>query len=163
MKSVHNILVPTDFSYSSYKALELGLSMAEQRNAELHLLHIIDPVQKHTNPGFKTTEEALQSFADKEFAKVVNQIPATKISIKQSVRTGKPHQEILNYTKEEHIDLIIMATKGKSPHSYALIGSVAEKVVRFSGVPVITLKAEQVLDDRQPLSINTNLAENWVG
>lgn len=163
MMDVTNILVPTDFSLSSLKAVELGHSMAEQHNAILHLLHVVDPVQKHTNPGFSTTEEALFAFAETEFAKTINQIPSSKVEIKQALVKGKPYQQILNYSKENHIDLIIMATRGKSNHNYALMGSVAERVVRFSGIPVITLKSDTIYDDKKPLSINTNLAENWVG
>ena len=150
MYSIDNILVTTDFSDFSTAALDYAISLADLHVANIHLLHVIDehPVHgrrkqgKHGRTAAKSAEETAGQTMQQFVYEMVNEY----VNVKQVIRIGHPAEEIIRYAAEEHIDLIVMATHGRTGLAHMLIGSIAEKVVRSSAVPVLTVRPTAVLE-----------------
>jgi len=139
------ILVPVDFSACSNKALQYAIPFARQFDAELTLLHVVQPfvavpempsvdaalVQKQMRESGKKQLEALQQTIDAE-------IPSSTL-----LRMGNPHVEIINAAKESGIDLIILSTHGRTGLAHVFLGSNAERVVRHAGCPVLIVREQE--------------------
>ncbi|MBI5387677.1 MAG: universal stress protein [Verrucomicrobia bacterium] len=136
------ILLPTDFSDASRKALKYATRFVEQFGSRVTLIHVIEPVM---SPDFKTFPLAL----DEE--KVVENVRNRLLALARShfherqiegvvVRTGNPFHEISEAARELNIDLIIISTHGYTGVKRALLGSTAERVVRHSQCPVMTVR-----------------------
>jgi glycine betaine transporter len=123
------ILVTTDLSQYSLEALEYAQSFGLLYASRIFLLHV-DEHGRH-----RGEEQAVAALA--EF--VARNVDAD-IRLTQVVRSGHPAAEIRRFSQEENVDLIVMATHGRTGVKHALMGSVAEKVVRISTVPVLTVK-----------------------
>ncbi|HBK78250.1 MAG TPA: universal stress protein [Nitrospinae bacterium] len=136
-------LAPVDFSAASRDELGYAIELAGECGAELIALHVIPPyvaemyAQKGTDWGaFRAEiEKKLHALVGKEAAN--NQ--AAGIHHRWCVVSGNPANEILRVAKREKADLVIMSTHGRSGIPRAVMGSVAEKVIRQSTVPVLTL------------------------
>jgi nucleotide-binding universal stress UspA family protein len=145
---IEKILHPTDFSELSLHALRYGREFAEQFQAQLHCLHVVDESQQYwTAMGPEATpigpamdevvaaaEEHLRVFADTHLADL-KPPPETKLVV------GKPFLEIIRYAREADCDLIVLATHGHTGLMHALMGSTAEKVVRKAPCPVLTVRS----------------------
>jgi len=138
-----HVLVPTDFGEPSARALKLAVDLARSFSAMLTLLHAYE-VPLYTYPQvdsivvdlFTPIEQAAREQLDRELATVQQELP----SAKSILRSGVPWREILNVLDEIKADLVVMGTHGRRGVSHALLGSVAEKVVRLSPVPVLTVR-----------------------
>jgi len=136
--TLRSILVPTDLSSLSRVAIEYAKEMAEERSARLHLLHVVQPppydpmifpgVSVPTADTGNVVREAFERFAEDWPDAVLHQ------------REGRPHEEILEMASEIPSQLIVMSTHGRTGLSHALIGSVAEKVIRRSECPVLVVR-----------------------
>ena len=137
-----NILLPTDFSDFSAAAVEHASTFAVMYNARLHVLHVVkDPPSIMPRPSvagkvpvaqFAPVEDELNKFVQRWF-------PGRRGTI-QAIKFGLPHKEIVKYAEDEEVDLIVIATHGRTGLPHLVMGSVAEKVVRFSTTPVLTVK-----------------------
>ena len=141
------ILLPTDGSEASSIAADAAVSLADQFDAELHVIHVLEPDQTSTDTdGDNTTarygEEAVQAAIELAAS---SDVEATRAVIE---KTKSIHQEILTYTDRHSIDCIVMGTRGRSGLglSRAVLGSVAELTLRESPVPVMTVHEETVID-----------------
>lgn len=145
MISLKKILVPTDFSEHSSKALIYGAELASKFGAELHLLHAIEIVTvgygegAYFTPG---TEEEQEAAVIEQFDKleIANEDDLTVV---RKVRHGHPFVETIRYAKENDIGLIVLGTHGRGAIAHMLLGSVAEKVVRKAPCPVLTVRDEE--------------------
>jgi universal stress protein A len=141
MIDVKRILVPVDFSKSSGNALRYGCALAEKFSAEVHLLHVTDPLK---GPGYLPPPEEwleeLQQQARKELEKLPEPGLAGRLSVRREIRSGFPFTEIIGYAREHGIALIVMGTHGRSGLAHVLLGSVAERVVRKAPCPVLTVR-----------------------
>ncbi len=135
------ILCPIDFERDSMEALELACRLAKQNSATVYLLTVIGappaaatalpPVALNPNPEFEAgCLRRLEAIAREKLAGVPHEI---------FVATGNAAPEILNLTAEQDIDLLVMGTHGRTGLKHFLLGSVAERVVRESPVPVLTI------------------------
>ena len=140
MIDLQRILAPTDFSEYSNQAMEYARSLAEKFNAELHLLHVLEMHTSSTpvfagglalNPLVQESREA----AEKSLLRVASGQDAVR-----GTGVGPPFLEILRYAQDNEIDLIVMGTHGRSGLAHILVGSVAERVVRKSSCPVLTVR-----------------------
>jgi nucleotide-binding universal stress UspA family protein len=134
------ILAPTDFSAYSTEAMEYACSLVEKYNAELHLLHVLEMHASSTPVfagGLALTSRVQESreAAEKELLKVASGHDAIRTTV-----VGPPFLEILRYARDNEIDLIVMGTHGRSGLAHVLVGSVAERVVRKSSCPVLTVR-----------------------
>lgn len=149
MITLKRILVPTDLSEQSLAALEYALSFSVLYDARLFLLHVADaippvvPVQgrdHETDPFRRRGEQealrALRLFMERRIGEDSRLMPV--------VRLGVPADEIKRFAEEERVDLVVMTTHGRTGLHHIVMGSVAERVVRLSSVPVLTVKPSQV-------------------
>ena len=142
-------LVPTDFSDFSKPALTYGCAMAARFDAELHLLHVVpDPAMLVPEAAAFSVEsmEAQTEMLRIEATKTLNTLPPDGWSdgkpVVREVRVGAAFMEIIDYAREKDIDLIVIGTHGRSGLMHVLMGSVAERIVRKSPCPVLTVKPE---------------------
>ncbi len=138
------ILCPLDFSEFTDEIVNYAVSIAGKYGAELHFLHVIPNLNYYTPyESFLTPENliALESSIEtevgKDFEKIMKKID---MPVKKVIKSGAPFVEIIEYVKAESMDLIVMGTHGRSGIEHILIGSVAEKVVRKSPCPVLTIR-----------------------
>lgn len=162
---MNNILTPVDFSINSVQAFDFAVRYSQQHKATLHLLHIIDPSFNEDNPGFKDDYILMERLrnANEELKKFVNEIPHPDVEIIENLRTGKPYKEILNYTRQHEIDVIIIGSHGWTAEYNLVTGSVAAKVIELSKVPVICVKSDASILKKHEIIIDTTMAENWIG
>ena len=143
MIKITRILFPTDFSQNASVALAYACALAEQNNAELHVLHAIDVGRlAHISefvPMPDADFESIYAAAKQSLADVVDREWAEKHKVVHTIGKGPPFLEILRHAKERSIDLIVMSTHGRTGLSHLLIGSVAENVVRKAPCPVLTV------------------------
>jgi len=148
MIDLKKILVPTDFSEYSQRALCFACSLAEKFHAELHLLHVLqDFVALVPEPGMAFPPpgdylEEMRQNAQRSLEKLPPDDWNIQVSISRSVRQGPPFLEIVRLAKDENFDLIVIGTHGRSGLAHVLLGSVTEKVVRKASCPVLTVKDE---------------------
>lgn len=147
-KILEKILVPTDLSPLSLVALEYANSIAETYDAKVYLVYVCENVPSKKRQ--KKSPEIIDNF--KEFKKKVREelkkIALDKLDLVDEVEIvileGNPYKEILKFVVENEIGLIVVATHGRTGFSHLLMGSVAEKIVRYSPVPVLTVKPNEV-------------------
>lgn len=132
------VLLTTDGSEESENAIEHAKSLARNYNAELHILYVSDVRAQMGDPTMEFVVENLEDVGQEAVESVKEQIPGS-VSTVTEVRTGIPHREIIDYTEEKDIDIICMSTHGRSGLDRLMIGSVTEKVLRNSNVPVVTV------------------------
>lgn len=140
----NKIVCPVDFSEFTDEIIEYGVSIAKKFDSELHLLHVIPnlnyftPYESFLTPeNLVTMERSIEKEIDKDFQKTIKKID---IPVKQTIKTGVTFVEILDYIKAEKIDLVVMGTHGRSGFEHILLGSVAEKIIRRSPCPVLTVR-----------------------
>ena len=138
------ILCPVDFSKFTEEVIAYAADIAKQYGAELHVLHVIPnltyftPYESFLTPeNLVAVEKNIQDEVERDFGKILKHID---MEIKRVVKTGVAFVEIIDYAKSEGIDLIVMGTHGRSGIEHILIGNVAEKVVRKSPCPVMSIR-----------------------
>ena len=145
MITLKKILVPTDFSEHSNKALLYGAELAAKFGAELHLLHAIEMTPLMYGEGAYIPPEME---IDRENAAVKQlddlHVAATSdVKVVRKVQHGHPFVEIVRYARENDIGLIVVATHGRGAIAHMLLGSVAEKIVRKAPCPVLTVRDKE--------------------
>jgi nucleotide-binding universal stress UspA family protein len=147
MVNLKRILLPTDFSQPAAEAAAYACAFAEQFGSELHLLHVIrylpaelpDFAMGFSFAGLPSIEE-LEEAAISELAKVLKPEWQKGRAAVLATKQGPPFVEIIRYAQSHQIDMIVMGTHGRSALPHALLGSVAEKVVRKAPCPVLTVR-----------------------
>ena len=134
------ILVPLDFSDCSKKALQYAIPFAKQFNAELMLLHVVEPYPAVPQMELVDVETIQDSQVDLE---TLREMIGSDVRCSSEVRTGVPHVEIVQEAKQKRIDLIILSTHGYKGLSHVFLGSTAEKVVRNAPCPVLTVRLSE--------------------
>jgi universal stress protein A len=142
---IRHILAPTDFSEYSKKAISDALELAQTFGAKLSLLHVVElppyPIEGFVPPTMGADLLGdLERQASAELAQVLPDAQEAKVEVTRAVAIGSPSQKIVETAEAEHVDLIVMATHGRTGLSHLLIGSVAERVVRTAPCPVLTIR-----------------------
>lgn len=142
------ILVPTDFSERSDRALKPAMSLAKSFGASVLLLHVVtigDEDPQSLDWGFPSippdSYQAIESAAAGWLRERGATAPARVAVTQRMVRGFHAADEILRVSSEEGIDLVVMATHGHTGLMHALLGSTAGKVLRMSKCPVLTIRA----------------------
>jgi universal stress protein A len=142
------ILVPTDFSKYSDKALKEAIDIAKQHGSTIHLLHVNSIVQQcaidycMTIEILDDLEKQSTDNAQKLIGEEINKFPESKtVTIIPEVKKGTPYEEILKDQMEKNIDLIIIASHGTTGLLHHFIGNVAERVAKGARCPVLLLRS----------------------
>jgi len=148
MIELRTILLPTDFSEPSAVAGKYAKAMAENFHASLHILHVIEesaliyPLVGYegTFPPLPQLRDDIEKEIHARLEKLLSASEREALRALLAIRIGSPFVEIVRYAKEQNIDLIVMGTHGRGPIAHMLMGSVAEKVVRKTPCPVLTVR-----------------------
>jgi nucleotide-binding universal stress UspA family protein len=149
MLTLKTVLVPTDFSDASESALRYGKSMAEKFGATLHVVHVMEDLLAHAWAAevYVSSMPQLRDEIEKEsrlrLGALLTDGERKAFRAETALLAGNPFLEIIRYAKTHGIDLIVMGTHGRGPIAHMLLGSVAEKVVRKSPCPVLTVREAQ--------------------
>lgn len=149
MIALTHVLVPTDFSEPSDRAVRYARAFAKAFGATLHIIHVVEEPygQPWAVEAYGFSLAALQDEWIKEagtrMAKVQADNDASGVTTVTSTVLGHPVMEILRYAKEQNIDLIVMGTHGRGPLGHVVMGSVAERVVRKAPCPVLTVRPDE--------------------
>ncbi|ELY43718.1 universal stress protein [Natronorubrum sulfidifaciens] len=137
-----DILVPIDDSETARAALEHAVDRYPE--ATITVLHVIDPsVSKYGNGGIYAYESILETRKDAAaelFDDVTTLVAAHEGEVITETVVGSPAREIVTYADDHGSDHIVMGSRGRSGASRVLLGSVAERVVRRSPVPVTIVR-----------------------
>jgi universal stress protein A len=137
---ISRILVPIDFSEHSVAALRYARGIAKQFGAQLALAHIVEQL---VYPGdWIYPPMATSEFAVEKREKVIAKLRelAGDDSVELIVRPGRAWHEVVEIANEQKCDLIVLSTHGYTGLKHALLGSVAEKIVRHANCPVLTVR-----------------------
>jgi nucleotide-binding universal stress UspA family protein len=142
---LRHILVPVDFSESADKALRYAFKFAEQFGAKVTLLHVIQPTVYPTDFATPPTtvsalDEAVRARVEEKLASLASH---TGVNCGSVVRSGQPYYEIAAAAREQDVDLIIISTHGHTGLKHVLLGSTAERVVRYAPCPVLTVRERE--------------------
>lgn len=141
------ILWPTDFSEPSYEALKAAAELAEKFSSILYVVHVLPILPVIAGPtgptGFNVSlyQEEMEKSAKKSLEEVLNTKVSKKIKTLSIIKQGEAAREITETAEKEEADLIVISTHGETGWKHFVFGSVAEKVVRLSSTPVLTIHA----------------------
>lgn len=150
MIQLSNILMPTDFSEVSLVSVKYARSLAEQYEATLHCIHVVDESYQYwaglgpegvpAGPSYedliRQSREYMREFIDR-------QLSGMSVPVVTDILAGRPFMEIIRYAREKSIDMIVIATHGRSAIQQVLLGGTTEKVVRKAPCPVLTVRQGQ--------------------
>lgn len=144
---IRAIMVPIDFSVHSKNALKYAVPLAEKFGASLHLVYVVEPTIYPADLGFGQVvlpgvEDELREKGADELESLIEREIGKRVPATSAVRSGNPHQEILREAEEKGVDMIVVATHGHSGVEHMLFGSTADRIVRKSKVPVLTIRPE---------------------
>ena len=144
-RAVRRVLVPIDFSEAADAALQHGKEIAQTYGAEIDLLHVVEepfyPPAYGPDMASFPTQDVVER-VEKQLAEIArDEIGYEHVMV--SATTGSPSSEILDYVDENEVDLVVMATHGRTGLDHVLLGSVAERVLRQSPSPVFIVKPDR--------------------
>jgi nucleotide-binding universal stress UspA family protein len=150
MREFAQIFVPVDYSQTSQDALCVAADMARAFNGRLLVMHFVAP-EMETADGFSLAPDGDELTAETE--RLCNHVrtvlgadaPAYEVAVKH----GSPYLEIVEHAVDRHVDLIVIGARGETALKHALLGSVADKVVRLAPCPVLTVRGD--VRRREPL------------
>jgi len=135
-----DILIPTDGSKGARRGIESGLDLAKQYDATVHTLYVIDERIHGVRTGLSSEElllEKLEQEGEKATGEVVELAEEQGLDARWKVVRGLPYEEIVDYARENDVDLVVMGIHGWSDRQRPHIGSVTERVIRMSETPVL--------------------------
>jgi nucleotide-binding universal stress UspA family protein len=144
-----HILIPTDGSDTANVAVDHAVDLAAKYGAQLHALYVVDidavnfglgteQVDRIRQGNFGEMTE-LKEKADEATGAVVDVAAEHGVEVREEVRVGTPHDVIAGYADTNDIDLVVMGSHGRSGVRRALLGSVTERVLRSTHVPVLVV------------------------
>ena len=139
------ILVPTDFSAGSERAWAAARRLAARLGAELVLVHVLVERPLYSEGPFtmkraRDVFDASRAWAVKTLGEWTATAATSGLSARWVVRTGVPYEEIVGAAVQERADLIVIGTHGRGGLDRALLGSVADRVIRLAPCPVVTVR-----------------------
>ena len=137
---IQKILVPTDFTSHSDKAINYAVMMARAFEARILLIHVIEPFTYSVSETIQVMDHyvALREIADPIMDNLREQL-SKQAKVDTFIVKGFPYVEIVKKAKQSKADLIVMGTHGRTGLKHLLMGSVAERVVRLARCPVLTI------------------------
>ena len=150
MNKFNKILIPTDGSENTKAAIAQGLELARVMGADVTALYVVDQAS-FVNFPMDATVVSIYSLLEKEGKEavdfVVSEGAKVGVKVEPKVVEGNPAKKIVD--EAENYDLVVMGTLGRTGISKLLLGSVAERVVRFAPCPVLVVRSEPVAEDKK--------------
>lgn len=149
MHPIRKILVPVDFSANAKEALAWAADLARRYDAAVTLAHVYQPISMTLPDGFVLSSAPalvdLLNQLDRALADARRDLTdvAPGIKVDTQLLQGVPFAEIVRFAREGGYDLVVMGTHGRTGLKHALLGSVAEKVVRKAPCPVLTIRTAE--------------------
>ena len=149
IQNVKKILAPIDFSPHSMDAMRAAMELAKDVGAEVHLVHVIAPHHIFIPLPLATSgeqsrelarEAAMLEQAEEELAHLKKDEFGDSKKVLTFAVVGHPVQKLVDYAKEQVIDLIVMATHGRSGAEHMLLGGTTEKIVRGAPCSVLVIR-----------------------
>lgn len=139
-----NVLIPTDGSDRMGKVIDHADQLADIHDATLHAIYVANTASLSDLP-MESSWEGVSSALRKQGERAIKKLEerAETSSLESAIVEGSPPKQITEYAQENDCDVIIMGTHGRSGVDRLLLGSVAERVVRSSPVPVLTINVEK--------------------
>ena len=138
------VLIATDGSENAEKAASYGMYLAKAACAEVHVLYVISTQHAVTTRTVKSWSEGLEEYLKDKGRVAISNVEKmgdeAGVKVKSVFLKGIPVDKILEYARENNIDLIVVGTHGLTGIKKFLIGSIAERVVRHSRVPVMVIR-----------------------
>ena len=147
------VLFCTDFSENSDYAFDFAYGIAKRDEGLLYILHVLpkNPNQAFTESlvsreDLEKVQNAIEEDLDNKFRERYVKKIENGIKFEIVTKSGREDNEILKFAKEEHVDIIVMGTHGKTGIEHVFFGSVAEKVIRHSPLPVFIIPCKKKLE-----------------
>ena len=147
MIALKNILVATDFGEAADSALAYGRELAQRFDATLHVLHVAENVyitafgaETYASFAPDLQRDIEQSAHRRLNEALIDSDGSGPRTVPAVMTSGSPAFAIIDYANDHEIDLIVMGTHGRGTLGHFLMGSVAERVVRLAGCPVLTIR-----------------------
>lgn len=139
------ILLPTDGSEAMAPIIDHAATLADVHGATLHAVYVVNTSSINDLP-MESTWEGLSHALEEEGRAGLQAVEtrAKSVPVETTLIEGSPAREIIDYAEGEDCDVIVMGTHGRSGVDRLLLGSVAERVVRTSGVPVLTIRVDEL-------------------
>jgi len=149
MITIERVLFPCDLSGNSIKILPYALSVAEKYDSRIYLFHVVQDVMKWGTfyaPRFawdRCQSEALEH-AEKEMGEICERHLKGGPDFQKIIIPGDPAEEILKIIESEAMDLVVMGTHGRKGLEHTVMGSVAQRVIQRSPIPVLVLNPYKI-------------------
>ncbi len=148
MPEIKKILLPIDFSETTNELVDYALFISETYGAKIEVLHVVHQLVNITgfyipHVSFDLIEDDMENTAIKNMGDFCEKNIKGKVDFEIHTKRGVPYDEIIKSAKELAVDLIVMGTHGATGLDHFMFGSNAEKVVRMSPVPVLTVRAKK--------------------
>ena len=143
VRKLRKILCPLDFSTRSLEALDYAADIARQYDGQIILLHVVEnPWVDLYGPTWQGFFAELEHALEWAKTKLVDaaQTHAADLACETIAKRGNPYEEIIDLAKARQVDVIIMATHGRTGLQRLSLGSVTEKVLRTAPCPVLTVR-----------------------
>jgi nucleotide-binding universal stress UspA family protein len=139
-----DILLPTDGSAGMGTVIQHAVDLADVHDATLHALYVVDTASLTDVPMEASMEGVSQALTQEGETALeqVDRLATDDVAVETNIVEGSPARDIATYATENPTDLVVMGTHGRSGVDRLLLGSVAERVVRSSPVPVLTVRVD---------------------
>jgi nucleotide-binding universal stress UspA family protein len=148
VKRIRKILYATDYSKASDRALEEAINLAKQNEAELLVVHVLEPIPYAAGEEFGGAElylkleDATKRESQTTMDKLIRRLQRSKVKAKSLLLRGSAHDQIVKAAKSKKVDMIVIGTHGRTGLSKLFMGSVAAKVVSTATCPVVTVRGK---------------------
>ncbi len=145
-KLFKKILIATDGSEYTKNAVDYGIDLAKNTGAELHAIYVVDTAAFASIPmdaAWESMYGLLRQEGDAATKYVADKAEALGLEVDRNTIEGHPADEIIKYAEKNSMSIIVLGTLGKSGLDRFLLGSVAEKVVRNSKIPVLVVRGKK--------------------
>lgn len=144
MIKLQNILCPVDFFPASERAFEYAVALARNYDARLHLLHVVSAVMPSSYEFQLNTPEMLNQLEDHAKAKMAELSKTAAdhgLKVEVDTHVGEIVEGLEDAVRDAHADLVVMGTHGRRGFERWFLGSVAERMLRRSTAPVLTISS----------------------
>lgn len=142
-----SVLLPTDGSEHALAAADHAIDLTLAIGGALHVVHVVDVGVVWDDVSAGMLLDALEEAGERAVDEVIDRADAADVStVQASILSGSPYRAIVEYAEDNGVDCVVMGTHGRTGFDRLLLGSVTERVVRLTDVPVITITHPDTAD-----------------